>query len=200
MEAPAKDSSKIPTLILALGSLNKRFRSDYLFAGVFFSTRILLHVALIVAYAGVYLRKADGMSRRSEVDFPTISETNQTLADVQNITIPKSLNSPLPALFFLAALPMHCMWFVGCIRGILRRRVKVNGTKTDVPIVFVSTSAFRTRFQAIRGRLRLDYEARERLRARVRAAYGNAQERVWRRGVRPAQVVVAYSRAEVQNN
>ncbi|KAF8754694.1 hypothetical protein RHS01_06138 [Rhizoctonia solani] len=165
---------EIPTLILALGSLNKRFRSDYLFAGVFFSTRILLHVALIVAYAGVYLRKADGMSRRSEVDFPTISETNQTLADVQNITIPKSLNSPLPALFFLAALPMH---------------FKVNGTKTDVPIVFVSTSAFRTRFQAIRGRLRLDYEARERLRARVQAAYGNAQERVWRRGVRPAQVV-----------
>ncbi|ELU37611.1 hypothetical protein AG1IA_08361 [Rhizoctonia solani AG-1 IA] len=189
----SKDSSKIPTLILALGSLNKRFRSDYLFAGVFFSTRILLHVALIVAYAGVYLRKADGMSRRSEVDFPTISETNQTLADVQNITIPKSLNSPLPTLFFLAALPMHCMWFAGCVRRILRRRVKVNGTKTDVPIVFVSTSAFRTRFQAIRGRLRLDYEARERLRARVQAAYGNAQERVWRRGVRPAQVVVAYT-------
>ncbi|CAE6451718.1 unnamed protein product [Rhizoctonia solani] len=191
---------EIPTLLLALGSLDQCLRSDYLFAGVFFSTRILLHVALIVAYAGVYFREASGVPRHFEVSFPTISETNQTLTNTQNATAPKSLDSPLPALFLLAAFPMHYMWFTGCVRGILRRRVKVTNTKADVPIVLVSTSAFRTRLQDIRGRLRLDYEARERLRARVQAAYGNARERVWRRGARPAQLVIAYNSVEVQRS
>ncbi|EUC57253.1 TLC domain protein [Rhizoctonia solani AG-3 Rhs1AP] len=93
---------EIPTTLLALGSLHPRWRNDYLFVGAFFSTRISLHVALIVAYAGVYFRKA----------------------------VPKSLDSPLPALFFLAAFPMHCMWFAGCVRGILRRRVKASNDQS----------------------------------------------------------------------
>ncbi|CAE7114254.1 unnamed protein product [Rhizoctonia solani] len=192
---------EIPTLLLALGSLNPRWRSDYLFAGVFFSTRILLHIALIVAYGGVYFGKAGNMSGEFEAtsgSFPPILETNRTLSEIQSTQLPKSLDSPLPALFFLAALPMHCMWFKGCVRGILRRRIKVNSTQADVPIVLVSTSAVRTRFQAIRGRLRLDQESRERLRARVQAAYGNARERVWRRDVRVGQVVFAYGAPEIQ--
>ncbi|KAJ1305001.1 hypothetical protein OPQ81_000044 [Rhizoctonia solani] len=111
---------EIPTLLLALGSLNPRWRSDYLFAGAFFSLRILVHIALIVAYAGVYFRKAGGISGAFEatsVNFRTSMEANQTLGRLQNTRVPKSLNSPLPALFFLAAFPMHCMWFVGCVRG-----------------------------------------------------------------------------------
>ncbi|KAG8695080.1 hypothetical protein FRC11_001748, partial [Ceratobasidium sp. 423] len=142
-------------------------------------TRILLHVALIVAYAGVYILKASEMPGDFEVtsaNSPTTFESNRTFIEVQNTRVSKSLNTPLPALFFLAAFPMHCMWFTGCVRGILRRRVKANRTKADIPVVLVSTSAFRTRFQAIRGRLRLDQESRERLRARVQAAYGNARE------------------------
>ncbi|CEL63474.1 putative protein [Rhizoctonia solani AG-1 IB] len=190
---------EIPTMLLALGSLDQRLRNDYLFAVVFFSTRILLHVALIVAHAGVYFREAGGVPGHFKVSFPTISETNQTLVDVQNVATPKSLNSPLPALFFLSAFPMHCMWFAGCIRGILRRRVTATNTKADVPIALVSTPAVRIRFHAIRGRLHWDHEVRERLRARVQAAYGSARERVWRRGARPVQVAVACNAVEVQS-
>ncbi|CAE6494064.1 unnamed protein product [Rhizoctonia solani] len=193
---------EIPTMLLALGSLNPRWRSDYLFATVFFSTRILLHLVLIVAYAGVYFLKAGNMPGDFEAisaNLPTNLESNRTFTEAQNTQVSKSLDSPLPALFFLAAFPMHCMWFTGCVRGILRRRVMANKTKADVSIVLVSTSAFRTRFQAIRGRLRLDQDSRERLRARVQAAYGNARERVWRRGARAGQVAFAYGTTEVQS-
>ncbi|CAE6465998.1 hypothetical protein ACGC1H_006146 [Rhizoctonia solani] len=193
---------EIPTTLLALGSLNPRWRNDYLFAGAFFSMRISFHVALIVAYAGVYFRKAADMSsdfEPSSANLLSTVETNRTLNEVQHIRVPKSLDSPLPALFFLAAFPMHCMWFAGCVRGILRRRVKPSNTKVDVPVVLVSLSAVRTRFQAIRGRLHLDQESRERLRARVQAAYGNARERVWRRGVRAGQFAFTYGTTEVQS-
>ncbi|CAE6529192.1 unnamed protein product [Rhizoctonia solani] len=183
---------EVPTMLLALGSLNQRWRSDYLFAGAFFSTRILLHVFLIAAYAGVYFLKANDISISSEptgANFPSDLGTNQRFYGVRDTRTPKSLDSPLPALFFLAAFPMHCMWFTSCVRGMLRRRAEANSTKADVPVVLVSTSAFRTRFQAIRGRLQ----------ARVRAAYGNARGRVWGRGIRAEQVVFAYGpTAEIQ--
>ncbi|KAH7338456.1 hypothetical protein B0J17DRAFT_423951 [Rhizoctonia solani] len=184
---------EIPTMLLALGSLDQRWRSDYLFAGAFFSTRILLHVVLIVAYAGVYFLKAGDISGTSEptgVNFPSSLDANRTLHGVQHTRAPKSLDSPLPTLFFLSAFPMHCMWFIGCVRGMLRRRSKANSTKADVPVALVLTSAFHTRFQEIRGRLHLD---QEHLRARVQAAYGNARGRVWGRGVRAEQVIFTYS-------
>lgn len=51
---------ELPTFILALGSLNKNFRNDYLFASVFFATRICLHIYIAVSYARQALSPAGG--------------------------------------------------------------------------------------------------------------------------------------------
>ncbi|KXS16188.1 hypothetical protein M427DRAFT_134612 [Gonapodya prolifera JEL478] len=37
---------ELPTLIMAIGQLDKRFRRDYLFGGTYFGTRVALHAAL----------------------------------------------------------------------------------------------------------------------------------------------------------
>lgn len=182
---------QIPTALLSLGSLHPRWRSDYLFASVFFMTRIALHITLIVAYAAIYLRTPNASDNEDRIGLgqlgaasPPYFSMNETLATNGNHTIrlPKSLASPLPATFLLAAFPIHCAWFTGCIRGILRRRaqITVRDSKVGVPVILLSP--LRMRFQALQHRLRFDQGAKERLRARVQAAYGNAQDRLWRRG------------------
>ena len=40
---------ELPTLHLALASLAPQLRNDHVFAGLFFSTRLVLHVALVAA-------------------------------------------------------------------------------------------------------------------------------------------------------
>ncbi|KAG8716087.1 hypothetical protein FRC08_009847 [Ceratobasidium sp. 394] len=170
---------EIPTFLLSAGSLNPRWRSDYLFATVFFATRIVLHLYLIYGYTKLYLVQPSlaqqaysvapelNISAIPKVQAPTIS------------TLPTPHTSPLPAIFFLAALPMHLIWFNACVSGILRRRAQSRSTAASTPVL---VSSVRTRFQAVRHRLRLSREGRERLRARLGAMYGNARERVLRRG------------------
>jgi len=50
---------ELPTAIMALGCINKRFRNDNLFGATFFATRIAIHVYFIVdlylAFPGRYL-------------------------------------------------------------------------------------------------------------------------------------------------
>ena len=40
---------ELPTLHLALANLAPRLRNDHVFAGLFFVTRLVLHIALVVA-------------------------------------------------------------------------------------------------------------------------------------------------------
>ncbi|QRV78137.1 hypothetical protein RhiJN_06152 [Ceratobasidium sp. AG-Ba] len=170
---------EIPTCLLAAGSLSAPLRNDYLFAGVFFVTRIVLHLNLIYGYAKLYISQpaqTDQMLTGSTT-VPSLNASGIPDA-VEDISLFKNPHtSRLPALFFLAALPMHILWFNACIRGILRRRAQ--SRSTSVPLFVTSV---RTRFQAMRHRLRLSREDRDRLRARLGAVYGNARERVMRRG------------------
>ncbi|PVU89511.1 hypothetical protein BB561_005306 [Smittium simulii] len=41
---------ELPTIVLAIGSINKALRKDWLFASCFFSTRLLLHIVLIYRF------------------------------------------------------------------------------------------------------------------------------------------------------
>jgi len=41
---------ELPTIVLAIGSINKSLRKDWLFASCFFSTRLLLHIVLIYRF------------------------------------------------------------------------------------------------------------------------------------------------------
>ncbi|GJE99976.1 hypothetical protein PsYK624_162530 [Phanerochaete sordida] len=51
---------ELPTFLLAAGSLNPVFRNDYLFAAVFFSTRICFHIYIAATYALRALSPAGG--------------------------------------------------------------------------------------------------------------------------------------------
>ncbi|KAI0699006.1 hypothetical protein BC835DRAFT_1268311 [Cytidiella melzeri] len=51
---------ELPTFILAMGSLNKNFRNDYLFAAVFFATRICLHIYITITCTLQALSPAGG--------------------------------------------------------------------------------------------------------------------------------------------
>lgn len=81
---------ELPTFILALGSLNKTFRNDYLFSSVFFLTRICLHVYIAVAYAQRALSPEGG--------------------------------SWVPTAVLTAVFPVHAMWMLASVKGVLKRR------------------------------------------------------------------------------
>ncbi|KAG8728191.1 hypothetical protein FRC12_021946 [Ceratobasidium sp. 428] len=174
---------EVPTFILAAGSLNPRWRNDYLFAAVFFATRIAFHLNLIYGYTKLYLTRPPSPQQTLLNQLAT-PELNASIVPtssqfVSSLTLPDPHTSPLPAVFFLAALPMHLLWFNACVRGILRRRAALRSTATAAPLFVTSV---RTRFQAMHHRLHISREERDRLRARLGAAYGNARERVLRRG------------------
>jgi hypothetical protein len=100
---------EFPTFLLAIGSLDARFRNDYvrfffssqqthisdwmcqLFATVFFLTRIVFHIHL-----------AFSLGLKAHAD---------TL-------------SWIPCVTLIAVFPMHVLWMRDCITGILRRRAR----------------------------------------------------------------------------
>ncbi|KAF8598973.1 hypothetical protein BDV93DRAFT_547167 [Ceratobasidium sp. AG-I] len=183
---------EVPTLILALGSLHPRLRSDNLFASTFFAFRIVFHIILILAYAATYRNSRFSQPARLSLNSnATCIPPNHPFSELCHTTSVNPLldfhspfTSPLPAIFFFSAFPLHCMWFTACIQGILRRRahnINAQNIKERTPLLLVS--AVRTRIGVMQGRLRLAHEDRERLRARLGAAYGSARERVWRREV-----------------
>ncbi|KIP01198.1 hypothetical protein PHLGIDRAFT_381856 [Phlebiopsis gigantea 11061_1 CR5-6] len=51
---------ELPTFLLAAGSLDARLRNDYLFAAVFFATRIVLHIFITAQHALLALSPARG--------------------------------------------------------------------------------------------------------------------------------------------
>lgn len=82
---------ELPTFLLAISTLYPKLRNDIVFATTFLATRIIFHIGLLASY------------------------------------IPKSTRlaavggSFLPAILFALAFPMHVMWFIGCIKGFIRR-------------------------------------------------------------------------------
>ncbi|KAK1223618.1 hypothetical protein PQX77_013515 [Marasmius sp. AFHP31] len=85
---------EFPTFILGLSILAPKTRSNALFAVVFFLTRILFHIILTITYA---------------------------LPDVrQHVTRGSFAISGI----LLGVLPLHVSWFVGCLKGFVRRARK----------------------------------------------------------------------------
>ncbi|KAG7095011.1 hypothetical protein E1B28_005806 [Marasmius oreades] len=82
---------ELPTFILGVFILAPKTRSNVLFAVVFFLTRILFNIVLVISYALPDVRK---------------HATGDSFA-VSGI--------------LLGALPLHIIWFVGCIKGFARR-------------------------------------------------------------------------------
>ncbi|KAM0749574.1 hypothetical protein T439DRAFT_315845 [Meredithblackwellia eburnea MCA 4105] len=93
---------ELPTFILALAMIAPATRSDVFFSVVFFLTRILYHIALIVSYITPYGRTY-GCQLFSAVDGTPIA-------------------SFVPAGALLAAAPLHISWFTNSIKGQIRRR------------------------------------------------------------------------------
>ncbi|QRV92931.1 TLC domain protein [Ceratobasidium sp. AG-Ba] len=139
----------------------------------------MLHLNLIYGYAKLYLSQP-AQTEQMLTNSTIVPGLNASVIPegVESVSLLKNPHtSRLPTLFFLAALPMHILWFNACIRGILRRRAQ--SRSTSVPLFVTSV---RTRFQAMRHHLRMSREDRDRLRARLGAVYGNAHERFMRRG------------------
>ncbi len=103
---------EVPTFILSISYLIPKTRHDIFFAAVFFATRVAFHIAIIVQLIHPVPRR-----------------------EVAN-------GSLLPSALYILALPMHIHWFIGCVRGIIKRSTSptkdpadprvVDGT-TDVP-------------------------------------------------------------------
>ncbi|KAL0071114.1 hypothetical protein AAF712_001672 [Marasmius tenuissimus] len=90
---------EFPTFILGLSILAPKTRSNVLFAVVFFLTRILFHIILAITYA---------------------------LPDVrQHVTRGSFAISGI----LLGVLPLHVSWFVGCLKGFVRRAKKAREAK-----------------------------------------------------------------------
>ncbi|KAF7322772.1 hypothetical protein HMN09_00056500 [Mycena chlorophos] len=77
---------ELPTFLLGIGTLFPQARSNRLFTGTFFTTRILMHTILIAQF---FATRPDG--------------------------------SLVPALVLCGVFPLHVLWFVACIKGIIRR-------------------------------------------------------------------------------
>jgi hypothetical protein len=100
-------ASQIPTFHLGLSTLYpSKFRNDAIFLMTFFLTRILFHTYLITSFA---------LPPALFASIPILSSLGiGTGADL--------LQGVTPGLLFVVAFPMHVMWFVGGLKGHLRRR------------------------------------------------------------------------------
>ncbi|EKM51070.1 uncharacterized protein PHACADRAFT_177767 [Phanerochaete carnosa HHB-10118-sp] len=88
---------ELPTFLLAAGSLNSAFRNDYVFATVFFLTRICFHIYITITYALRALSPASGPWAPAAVLWT-------------------------PTIVLSCVLPMHLLWMKACVVGILKRR------------------------------------------------------------------------------
>lgn len=82
---------EIPTFVLGISILYPQLRNNAVFAVTFFMTRISLHIYLTIAYLF-----ADNRAHATGGSF-------------------------VPAMLLTGILPLHVMWFVGCIKGFIKR-------------------------------------------------------------------------------
>ncbi|KAJ7100911.1 hypothetical protein B0H15DRAFT_995610 [Mycena belliarum] len=116
---------ELPTLLLGLGTLLPRARSNTLFAATFFATRIVLHLVLVLAYA-----------LPTGQPVPSSSASSATSAGAST-SVGALTGSPVPALVLASVFPLHAMWFAGCIKGFVRRARAAPSSSSSSP----STSA-----------------------------------------------------------
>jgi hypothetical protein len=94
---------QVPTFHLGLSTLwPSRFRNDLVFLLLFLFTRIIFHIYLIATF--------------------TISATSLPWMDAIGKTGRDVVGSWVPGMLMVAAFPMHGMWFLGGVKGYLRRR------------------------------------------------------------------------------
>ncbi|RDB16601.1 hypothetical protein Hypma_002800 [Hypsizygus marmoreus] len=98
-------SMEIPTFVLGISTLYPRLRNNILFATSFFMTRICLHIILGISY------------------FFTENRVHATGGSI------------IPALLLTLILPLHVMWFVGCVKGFIRRAAQKRSAQLT-PSVF----------------------------------------------------------------
>jgi len=96
-------SMEIPTLIFAVATFYPHLRSDIMFAISFFMTRILFHIVLLVSL---------------------LLEENRMQA---------TGGSFVPAIVFAIIFPLHGLWFVGCVKGFIRRATQ-NPSARRLPV------------------------------------------------------------------
>jgi hypothetical protein len=89
---------EVPTFFLGFMGLHPDFRNNTAFAVAFFLTRILFHIILAISY------------------FLHDNRTQTTGG------------SYLPSLLLTTILPLHVMWFYGCIQGFYRRASQRHST------------------------------------------------------------------------
>ncbi|KAI0084522.1 hypothetical protein BDY19DRAFT_525593 [Irpex rosettiformis] len=106
---------ELPTLLLSLGSLNKNLRNDYLFASVFFATRICLHMYIAL--------------------WCTLEAFRESTVNGPGDGGPRSISDKtwIPPTALTVIFPMHAMWMKDCVRGILRRR-KLTSTSASLSV------------------------------------------------------------------
>ncbi|KZO94339.1 hypothetical protein CALVIDRAFT_565703 [Calocera viscosa TUFC12733] len=90
---------ELPTHHLAIATLEPWLRNDYVFAGLFFLLRVAFHILLIAQFC-----------------LPSVR--------IGVMGGKPGLGQWGPAVFLSLALPMHVIWFHGCVKGILRRQKK----------------------------------------------------------------------------
>lgn len=99
-------SMEIPTFILSITILYPRFRSNVLFAVSFFMTRISLHIVLAISYLST-----DNRAHTTGGSF-------------------------VPSMLLAGILPLHVTWFVGCIKGFIRRHRQKAACQTPSIVEF----------------------------------------------------------------
>ncbi|KAG5717338.1 hypothetical protein E4T56_gene15096 [Termitomyces sp. T112] len=105
---------EIPTFVLGISILFPRTRNSFIFAVSFFVTRILFHIILGISFM--------------------FKENRNAVTG----------GSFLPAILFACIPPIHVAWFVGCIKGFIRRArqktTPVSRSQTVAPELQPSTA------------------------------------------------------------
>ncbi|KAJ7667357.1 hypothetical protein B0H17DRAFT_990302, partial [Mycena rosella] len=109
---------ELPTFLLGASTLFPRLRCNTLFAATFLATRIVLHLVLIISYvlfpvaplpaSSVFSAAAGGYAAA-----PVLGAALRAVGAVRGTRVVSAL------LAFV--FPLHAMWFVGCVKGFVRR-------------------------------------------------------------------------------
>ncbi|KAJ7461240.1 hypothetical protein FB451DRAFT_491116 [Mycena latifolia] len=133
---------ELPTLLLGLSTLFPRTRSNALFALTFFATRIVLHLVLLFSY---------GVTRPGVGSSPSMY--NSTAASATSASaggggggaggvqggvggVQVGAGSYVPAAILTLVFPLHAMWFVGCVKGFVKRaKARAAAAPTSAAVV-----------------------------------------------------------------
>ncbi|KAJ7674092.1 hypothetical protein B0H17DRAFT_1208237 [Mycena rosella] len=121
---PADIPPQLPTFLLGASTLFPRLRSNTLFAATFLATRIVLHLVLIISYVLFPVAPLPASSVFSAADggyaaAPILSPAGVLGAALRAVGAVRGTRVVSALLAFV--FPLHAMWFVGCVKGFIRR-------------------------------------------------------------------------------